>query len=207
MAATEMTWSFQVRTQMAASSPSSTPTPTDSEQRRAHQQQRRPQPREDQRQHGAGVAEGVAEVEDQDVLDVEAELDEHRLVEAEALAQLLDVLERRAAGLAREHGGRIAGRELQQQEVQHHDAQDDGHRLQQAPDHIAQQPRTAHWLLVIPVLVTGIHRTSKLRRSCDAPDPGAHGSGMTNLQGGDRRTSSATPARRRRSWCRGRAGW
>jgi hypothetical protein len=99
------------------------------DERGAHQQQRGGQARQDQRQYRALVAEGIAEIQCQDVLDVECELNGHRLVEAEPLAQRLDVLGRRAAGFTREHRCRVAGCELQQQEIEHHHAQHDGDRL------------------------------------------------------------------------------
>ena len=118
--------------------------PEGKHQRGSHQQQRGGEACQDQRQHRALVAEGVAEIERQDVLDIECQLDGHGLVETEPLAQRLDVLGRRAAGLACKHGRRVARRQLQQQEIQDDHAENDGDRLQQAPKHIAQQSRAAH---------------------------------------------------------------
>ena len=85
MAATEIRWSFQVRTQTAARRPSRTPIPRESTSVVPISSKRGRQPRQDQRQHRALVAEGVAEIERQDVLDVERQLNGHRLVEAEPL--------------------------------------------------------------------------------------------------------------------------
>ena len=64
----------------------------------------------------------------------------------------------RAAGFAREHVGGIAGRKLQQHEIQHDDAQHDGDRLQQTPNH--ERNSRAPPISCHPVLVTGIHRTA-----------------------------------------------
>src|SRR6185295_1473586 len=100
--------------------------------------------RQDQRQYRALVAEGIAEIQSQDVLDVERELNGHRLIEAEPLAQRLDVLGRRTSGFTGEHRCRVAGCQLQQQEIEHDYAQHDGYRLQQATKNVAPQPRAAH---------------------------------------------------------------
>ncbi len=53
------------------------------------------------------------------------------------MAQLVHIFGRRRAALAGEHGGRIARREMDQQEVEHDDAEDHRQRGDQPVSHIA----------------------------------------------------------------------
>ncbi len=59
--------------------------------------------------HRRVVAKREAEIQKQDVLQVEAQLDKNGLVEPEPGAQLLDILWRCASGLTSENRGSIAG--------------------------------------------------------------------------------------------------
>ena len=91
------------------------------------------------------MAEGEAEVERQHLLDVEHELHGQRAIEPEALAELRHVLGRGRACFAGEHLRRIAGGQVQQQEVEDQDGEDDGHRLEEPADHVRWPAhRSAH---------------------------------------------------------------
>ena len=72
-----------------------------------------------------------------------AEADEERPVEAEALADLLDVLRR---GLvAGDHGGRIARRDVEQAEHEQGDDRHHGDRRQDAPDDVSEHRACLRW--------------------------------------------------------------
>ncbi|MNN59812.1 hypothetical protein D3C81_1749580 [compost metagenome] len=71
------------------------------------------------------VAVGVAEVELRHALQVDAELGQHGLVEPELLAQLVDEGGVAGTGFARHHGGRVARRHPDQEEVDDDHAKDD----------------------------------------------------------------------------------
>ena len=90
------------------------------------------------------------------MLEVDGELDVERLVEPELLAQLRHVLGRRGARFAGEHVGRIAGREMQQREIEDDDGEDRGQRQRQAAQNVPQTlagRRTARDSLEPPLLL------------------------------------------------------
>ena len=107
----------------------------------AGQQQRRRQPLQDQRGDAALLRVGEAEVELRHMAEIDAELGDQRLVEAELLAQLVDQLLVRRPGLAGDDAGRVAGGGVDQQEADHRDRQHDQHHLDQAPAEQEQEPR------------------------------------------------------------------
>ena len=93
-------------------------------------------------EHRQLVAEREAEVEREHLAEVEAELDEERPVQAEVGAKLGHVLRRGGPGLAGEHVGGVARRQVQQREVEHHHGEHHRHRLREPAPRIAQaRPR------------------------------------------------------------------
>ncbi|MGY4367426.1 phage protein D [Bradyrhizobium sp. LB1.3] len=99
-------------------------------ERGQRQQQRRRQPLQDQLRHWCLLAEGEAEVERHDALDVDEELLGQRLVEAELLPELLDEDLVTCTGLARHHDRGVAGRKPDQEEIEDDDREQDDHALQ-----------------------------------------------------------------------------
>ncbi|MGC0322480.1 hypothetical protein ABIG06_003109 [Bradyrhizobium sp. USDA 326] len=93
------------------------------------QQQRRRQPLADQLRDRGLLAEGEAEVERHDALDVNEELFGQRLVEPELLLELLDEDLIAGASLARHHHRGVAGREANQEEIEDDDRKQDDHAL------------------------------------------------------------------------------
>ena len=130
--AVEMRLSRQRLRLRAATAPSSTPRPTDSANTVSISSSVGPSRLRISSATRHAVAERVAEVEREDLLEVDDQLDVERLVEAELLAQLRHVFGRRRTRFAGEHVGRVAGREMEQREVQDDDGEDRRDRERQA---------------------------------------------------------------------------
>src|SRR6218665_2944860 len=107
----------------AASTPTATPRTRENKKGVEHKKKGGWQAVEDQIQHRQPVAVRISEVHLCNAPKVVAQLHGQRPVQAELLAQLLheDFIAR--PGLARQHGGRIAGRHAYQEEVQDHDTE------------------------------------------------------------------------------------
>ncbi|MGY4299626.1 hypothetical protein ACVWXN_007721 [Bradyrhizobium sp. i1.4.4] len=87
------------------------------------------QPLADQLHDRRLLAEGEAEVERDDALDVDEELLGQRLVEAELFPELLDEDLVTGTGLARHHDRGVAGRKPDQAEIENDDREQDDHAL------------------------------------------------------------------------------